>query len=141
MFAMGVGMAIKFGMVVFMLSSMMRLYAYDVLNTFANDANNSPSDVTTAADIMKDIKLEMALTTAHEAMSKLTLMKAMDGMGKKGGKKGGRKGDKGEKGEKDWDSDKEDWSSDEEGEDDHEDADKDDADWDEMDDGAELFRF
>merc|ERR1712013_778046 len=93
-----------------MLSSMMRLYAYDVLNTFANDGGSNPSDVLIAADIMKDIKLEMALTTAHEAMSKLTLMKAMDGMGKKGGKKGGRKG------EKDWDSDKEeDWSSDEEG--------------------------
>ena len=42
---------------------------------------------------MKDIKLEMALTTAHEAMSKLTLMKAMDGMEKgKGGKKGKKGG-------------------------------------------------
>jgi len=138
MFAMGVGMAIKFGMVVFMLSSMMRLYAYDVLNTFANDGGSNPSDVLIAADIMKDIKLEMALTTAHEAMSKLTLMKAMDGMGKKGGKKGGRKGDKGEKGEKDWDSDKEeDWSSDEEGME----SGDDEADMEPMDDGAELFRF
>ena len=135
MFAMGVGMAIKFGMVVFMLSSMMRLYAYDVLNTFANDGGSNPSDVLIAADIMKDIKLEMALTTAHEAMSKLTLMKAMDGMGKKGGKKGGRKG---EKGEKDWDSDKEeDWSSDEEGME----SGDDEADMEPMDDGAELFRF
>jgi len=59
---------------------------------------------------MKDIKLEMALTTAHEAMSKLTLMKAMDGMEKgKGGKKD-RKGDK-----DDSESDMEGMTSDEEG--------------------------
>jgi len=133
MLAMGMGIALKMGMVVFALSSILRMLAYDALNTVANDVGSSPSDVNTATDIMQDIKLEMAMTTAHEAMSKLTLMKAMDGKGK------GKGGKKGKKGGKDSDSDMEGMSSDDEGMSSGDE--KDGEDWDAMDDGAELIRF
>merc|ERR1719394_939824 len=96
MMAMGIGMTIKMGMAVFGISSLLRLMAYDAANTQAvnADGTNSPADVNAAEDIMSAVKLEMALTTAHEAMARLSLMKMADGMGKGKGKKGGRKGDK-----------------------------------------------
>jgi len=135
MLAMGMGIALKMGMVVFALSSLLRMIAYDTLYSFQDDSNNSPADINTANEIMKDIKLEMALTTAHEAMSKLTLMKAMDGMDMgKGGKKG-RKGDK-----DDSESDMEGMTSDEEGMSSGDEKEEG-EDWNSMDDGAELIRF
>lgn len=48
MLAMGMGIALKMGMVVFALSSLLRMIAYDTLYSFQDDSNNSPADINTA---------------------------------------------------------------------------------------------
>merc|ERR1711934_764621 len=111
MFMEAMGLSIKLGMAVFAVENMLRFYAYDRANAKATDAASLPSDASTAVDVQNALKLEMAMSTAHEAMTRLTLMKAKEGMKKKG-KKGDR--DDSESDEEDSvSSDDDDMSSDE----------------------------
>merc|ERR1719471_1549898 len=103
------GLSIKLGMAVFAIENMLRMYAYDRANTVANDGATSPANAAIATDIQSSLKMEMAMSTAHEAMTRLTLMKAKEGMDKKGG----RKGDKDDSDSDSAESDSEGESSDE----------------------------
>ncbi len=111
-----VGVSIMLGSVVFMIENILRMLAYDGAFTVANDANSTGGDVAKAEQVMSAVKVEMALSVAHEAMAKLAIMNKK---GKKGGKGGmwsdsdsdGRRGDKGDWSESDMEKwgDKEDW--------------------------------
>ena len=93
MMEMAVAMTIKMGMLIFGIESLLRLLAYDAVNTVANDGSN-PANAATAVGILDDIKREMAMAVAHEAMTSYTLMVAKDDMNRKReDKKGGKEED------------------------------------------------
>ena len=102
--------SVMLGHAVFMVANLLRMVQLDTAFTVINDAASATADVTDARAVVDGVKLDMAVSTAHEAMEMLALQKAMAGM------KGGKKGDK-------------EWSSSEEGEDSMETAPEDETEW------------
>ena len=85
--------------VVFMVSNILRMVSIDAAYAVLNDAAQITSH-SEARSIISAIQLEMAMTTAHEAMEGLAMMKAM------GGKRGGRDSDESDSMESDgWEGD------------------------------------
>merc|ERR1712039_793982 len=72
----------------FMVSNILRMVQLDTAFTVINDDASVSADVTDARAVVEGVKLDMAVSTAHEAMEMLALQKAMAGM------KGGKRGDK-----------------------------------------------
>ena len=80
--------SVMLGHAVFMVANILRMVQLDSAFTVINDDASASGDVTDARAVVEGVKLDMAVSTAHEAMEMLALQKAMAGM------KGGKRGDK-----------------------------------------------